>query len=140
MKGQVIYGLHMVNIMAVVKKSINTETKSTKKATTRRVVNGKNTFTLDEKSMVLNIVLPVEWNSTHTVLKAKHITDVEGEKYKKLSFTDIDGNELYIFKTGFSYEPVVKEIKAPKVSKSDMSKLSDEEQAMLTLLLKKMSK
>lgn len=130
----------MVNIMTV-KRTIETnKTVKTTKKVTKRTVSGKNIFVLDEKSMTLNITLPVEWNATHTVLKAKHVTDVEGQKYKKLSFTDNDGNELYIFKTGFSYEPVVKEVPIPKVSKKDMSALSDEEQAMLTLLLKKMSK
>lgn len=127
--------------MATIKKTINTEkTAKTTKKVTKRTVSGKNIFVLDEKSMTLNITLPVEWNTTHTVLKAKHITDVEGQKYKKLSFTDDNGNELYMFKTGFSYEPAVKDVPMPKVSKKDMSALSDEEQAMLTLLLKKMSK
>ena len=127
--------------MNTIKKSIDTiKTAKTTKKVTKRTVSGKNIFVLDEKSMTLNITLPVEWNATHTVLKAKHVTDVEGQKYKKLSFTDDKGNELYIFKTGFSYEPVVKDVPMPKVSKKDMSALSDEEQAMLTLLLKKMSK
>lgn len=128
----------MVNIMATIKKTINTENKTAKKAT-KRTVSGKNIFALDEKSMILKIELPVEWNSTHTVLKAKHVTDVEGQKYKKLSFTDDKGNELYIFKTGFSYEPVVKTVKSAKDS-LDTSKLSDEENQVLQLLLKKMSK
>lgn len=130
----------MVNKMAVTKKSIEIKTQKTTKKATKRTVSGKNSFVLDEKSMTLNITLPVEWNTTHTVLKAKHVTDVEGQKYKKLSFTDDNGNELYIFKTGFSYEPIVKDVPMLKVSKKDMSALSDEEQAMLTLLLKKMSK
>lgn len=130
----------MVNKMAVTKKSIEIKTQKTTKKATKRAVSGKNTFVLDEKSMTLNITLPVEWNATHTVLKAKHVTDVEGQKYKKLSFTDDKGNELYVFKTGFSYEPVVKDVPVPKISNKDMSALSDEEQAMLTLLLKKMSK
>lgn len=124
--------------MATIKKTINTENKTAKKAT-KRTVSGKNIFALDEKSMILKIELPVEWNSTHTVLKAKHVTDVEGQKYKKLSFTDDKGNELYIFKTGFSYEPVVKAVKSAKDS-LDTSKLSDEENQVLQLLLKKMSK
>ena len=124
-----------------VKRTIETnKTAKTTKKVTKRTVSGKNIFVLDEKSMTLNITLPVEWNATHTVLKAKHVTDVEGQKYKKLSFTDDKGNELYIFKTGFSYEPVVKDVPMPKISKKDISALSDEEQAMLTLLLKKMSK
>lgn len=126
--------------MAVAKKSIEIKTQKTTKKATKRTVSGKNIFVLDEKSMTLNITMPVEWNATHTVLKAKHVTDVEGQKYKKLSFTDDKGNELYIFKTGFSYEPVTKDVPIPNVSKKDMSALSDEEQAMLTLLLKKMSK
>ena len=125
--------------MAVTKKSIEIKTQKTTKKATKRTVSSKNTFVLDEKSMTLNITLPVEWNATHTVLKAKNIADVTGEKYKKLSFTDDKGNELYIFKTGFSYEPVVKDVKQTSY-KLDTSKLSDDEQKVLELLLKKMSK
>lgn len=126
--------------MATIKKTIDTNktAKTTKKAT-KRTVSGKNVFTLDEKSMILKIELPVEWNANHTTLKAKHVTDVEGQKYKKLSFTDDKGNELYIFKTGFSYESVIKEVK-PAKDNLDTSKLSDEENQLLQLLLKKMSK
>lgn len=122
--------------MATIKKSINTESKTTAK----RVVSNTNVFELDEKKMLLTISLPVEWNATHTGLKAKNVCDVEGKEYKKLSILDKAGNEIYLFKTTFGYEPVVKEVKAPKLSKKDMSKLSDEEQELLTLLLKKMSK
>lgn len=126
--------------MATIKKSINTESKTTKKTTSKRVVSNTNVFELDEKKMLLTISLPVEWNATHTGLKAKNVCDVEGKEYKKLSILDKAGNEIYLFKTTFGYEPVVKEVKAPKLSKKDMSKLSDEEQELLTLLLKKMSK
>ena len=123
-----------------IKKSINTESKTTKKTTSKRVVSNTNVFELDEKKMLLTISLPVEWNATHTGLKAKNVCNVEGKEYKKLSILDKAGNEIYLFKTTFGYEPVVKEVKAPKLSKKDMSKLSDEEQELLTLLLKKMSK
>ena len=110
-----------------------------KKSTIKRTISNVNTFELDEKSMVLKISLPVEWNKTHTGLKAKHVKDVEGKEYKKLSIVDKVGNEIYLFKTTFGYEPVVKE---SKISKADLdtSKLSDEEQKMLELLMKKMSK
>lgn len=131
----------MVNIMTV-KRTIETNktAKTTaKKSTTKRTISNVNTFELDEKSMVLKISLPVEWNKTHTGLKAKHVQDVEGKEYKKLSIVDKAGNEIYLFKTTFGYEPVVKE---SKISKADLdtSKLSDEEQKMLELLMKKMSK
>ena len=131
----------MVNIMTV-KRTIETNktAKTTaKKSTTKRTISNVNTFELDEKNMVLKINLPVEWNKTHTGLKAKHVQDVEGKEYKKLSIVDKAGNEIYLFKTTFGYEPVVKE---SKISKADLdtSKLSDEEQKMLELLMKKMSK
>lgn len=131
----------MVNIVTV-KRTIETNktAKTTaKKSTTKRTISNVNTFELDEKSMVLKISLPVEWNKTHTGLKAKHVQDVEGKEYKKLSIVDKVGNEIYLFKTTFGYEPVVKE---SKISKADLdtSKLSDEEQKMLELLMKKMSK
>lgn len=131
----------MVNIMTV-KRTIETNktAKTTaKKSTTKRTIPNVNTFELDEKSMVLKISLPVEWNKTHTGLKAKHVQDVEGKEYKKLSIVDKAGNEIYLFKTTFGYEPVVKE---SKISKADLdtSKLSDDEQKMLKLLMKKMSK
>lgn len=133
--------LDMVNKMAVTKKSIEIKTqKTTKKATAKRTISNVNTFELDEKSMVLKISLPVEWNKTRTGLKAKNVQDVKGKEYKKLSIVDKAGNEIYLFKTTFGYESVVKDVPMPKVSKKDMSALSDEEQAMLTLLLKKMSK
>lgn len=131
----------MVNIMTV-KRTIETNktAKTTaKKSTTKRTISNVNTFELDEKSMVLKISLPVEWNKTHTGLKAKHVQDVEGKEYKKLSIVDKVGNEIYLFKTTFGYEPVVKESKISKAN-LDTSKLSDEEQKMLELLMKKMSK
>lgn len=125
--------------MSVAKKSIEKTTKTTAKKSTKRIVSNVNTFELDEKSMILKISLPVEWNKTHTGLKAKHVQDVEGKEYKKLSIVDKAGNEIYLFKTTFGYEPAVKE---GKISKADLdtSKLSDEEQKMLELLIKKMSK
>lgn len=130
----------MVNKMAVTKKSIEIKTqKTTKKATAKRVLSNTNMFILDEKKMVLTLTVPVEWNASRTGLKAKNLTDVQGKEYKKLSAVDEKGNEIYIFKTTFGYEPVVKESKLSKDS-LDTSKLSDEEQKMLELLMKKMSK
>lgn len=130
----------MVNKMAVTKKSIEIKTqKTTKKATAKRVLSNTNTFVLDEKKMVLTLTVPVEWNASRTGLKAKNLTDVPGKEYKKLSAVDEKGNEIYIFKTTFGYESVVKESKISKDS-LDTSKLSDEEQKMLELLMKKMSK
>lgn len=127
----------MVNIMTV-KRTIETN-KTTAKKSTKRTVSNVNTFVLDEKAMILKIELPVEWNKAHNGLRAKHVQDVEGKEYKKLSFVDKVGNEIYLFKTIFGYEPVVKQT---KISKADLdtSKLSDEEQEVLSLLLKKMSK
>lgn len=122
-----------------VKRTIETTTKTTAKKSTKRTVSNVNTFVLDEKAMILKIELPVEWNKAHNGLRAKNVQDVEGKEYKKLSIVDKAGNEIYLFKTTFGYEPVVKQT---KVSKSDLdtSKLSDEEQKMLELLMKKMSK
>ena len=131
----------MVNIMTV-KRTIETNktAKTTaKKSTTKRVVSNINSFELDEKKMILTITIPVEWNKTQTGLKAKNLVDVPGKEYKKMSAVDKQGNEIYIFKTTFGYEPVVKETKISKDS-LDTSKLSDEEQEVLSLLLKKMSK
>lgn len=130
----------MVNKMAVTKKSIEIKTqKTTKKATAKRVLSNTNTFALDEKKMVLTLTVPVEWNASRTGLKAKNLTDVPGKEYKKISAVDEKGNEVYIFKTTFGYESVVKESKLSKDS-LDTSKLSNEEQKMLELLMKKMSK
>lgn len=123
--------------MATIKREINKTT--TKKSTTKRVVSNINSFELDEKKMILTITIPVEWNKTKTGLKAKNLVDVPGKEYKKMSAVDKQGNEIYIFKTTFGYEPVVKESKISKDS-LDTSKLSDEEQEVLSLLLKKMSK
>lgn len=123
--------------MATIKREINKTT--AKKSTTKRVVSNINSFELDEKKMVLTITIPVEWNKTKTGLKAKNLVDVPGKEYKKMSAVDKQGNEIYIFKTTFGYEPVVKESKISKDS-LDTSKLSNEEQKMLELLMKKMSK
>ena len=132
--------LDMVNKMAVTKKSIEIKTqKTTKKATAKRIISNVNTFALDEKKMVLTLTVPVEWNASRTGLKAKNLTDVPDKEYKKLSAVDEKGNEIYIFKTTFGYEGVVKESKLSKDS-LDKSKLSKEEQKMLELLMKKMSK
>lgn len=112
------------------------ETNKTAKKSTKRTVSNVNTFVLDEKAMILKIELPVEWNKAHNGLRAKNVQDVEGKEYKKLSIVDKAGNEIYLFKTTFGYEPVVKQT---KISKTDLdtSKLSDEEQKMLELLMKK---
>lgn len=123
--------------MATIKREINKTT--AKKSTTKRVVSNINSFELDEKKMILTITIPVEWNKTKTGLKAKNLVDVPGKEYKKMSAVDKTGNEIYLFKTTFGYEPVVKESKISKDS-LDTSKLSDEEQKMLELLMKKMSK
>lgn len=125
--------------MSVTKKSIETNKTTVKKSTSKRVVSNINSFELDEKKMMLTISIPVEWNKTKTGLKAKNLVDVPGKEYKKLSAVDKQGNEIYIFKTTFGYEPVVKTTKISKDS-LDTSKLSDEEQKMLELLMKKMSK
>lgn len=119
--------------MATIKKSINTESKTTAK-------KAVNSFKLNEKSMTLTLGLSVEWNKTRTALKATHLEKVEGKEYQKMVFTDTKGNQLFLFKTGFNYEPVVKEsVKGVDLSKAT-EKLSDDEQKMLELLLKKMSK
>lgn len=125
--------------MSVTKKSIETNKTTAKKSTSKRVVSNINSFELDEKKMMLTISIPVEWNKTKTGLKAKNLVDIPGKEYKKLSAVDKQGNEIYIFKTTFGYEPVVKTTKISKDS-LDTSKLSDEEQKMLELLMKKMSK
>lgn len=126
----------MVNKMAVTKKSIEIKTQKTTKKATKKAVNS---FKLDNKKMVLTLELPVEWNANHSVLKATQLEKVEGKEYQKMVFTDDKGNQVFLFKTGFNYEPVVKESKLSKDS-LDTSKLSDEEQKMLELLMKKMSK
>ena len=126
----------MVNIMAktTIKREINTE-KATAKTTKKTV----NSFKLDEKNMVLTVTVPVEWNKSKTGLKFTQVeTDVKGFKY--LAANDTKGNTVKLFKTGFEYESKVKEV----VKGVDLSKakdtLSEEEQQLLSLLLKKMSK
>ena len=128
----------MVNIMATIKREINkTTTTKTAKKSTKKVVNS---FKLDTKKMVLTLELPVEWNANHSVLKATQLEKVEGKEYQKMVFTDDKGNQVFLFKTGFNYEPVVKEAaKGVDLSKAK-DVLSDDEQALLQLLLKKMSK
>lgn len=121
-----------MTIKREINKTTRTATKSSKKAT--------NSFKLDTKKMVLTLELPVEWNANHSVLKATQLEKVEGKEYQKMVFTDDKGNTVFLFKTGFNYEPVVKEEKTKAISKKDMSALSEEEQNMLTLLLKKMGK
>lgn len=113
-----------------IKREINTE-KTTKKAV--------NSFKLDEKNMVLTVTVPVEWNKSKTGLKFTQVeTDVKGFKY--LVANDTKGNTIKLFKTGFEYEPAVKETaKGVDLSKAK-DVLSDDEQALLQLLLKKMSK
>lgn len=127
----------MVNKMAVTKKSIEIKTQKTTKKATKKTVNS---FKLDTKKMVLTLELPVEWNANHSVLKATQLEKVEGKEYQKMVFTDDKGNQVFLFKTGFNYEPVVKEdIKRVDISKAK-DVLSPEEQKMLELLMKKMSK
>lgn len=123
--------------MTTIKREITTKTATKSTKTTKKATG--NVFKLDEKNMTLTLTLPVEWNSNHSMLKAKNLSKVEGKDYQKLVFTDNKGNEVFLFKTGFNYEPVVK---AEKVSKDslDTSKLSKEEQEVLALLMKKMSK
>lgn len=127
--------------MATIKREINkttakSNTKTTKKSTKK--VTG-NVFKLDEKSMTLTLTLPVEWNTNHSMLKAVNLEKVEGKEYQQMVFLDDTGNKVFLFKTGFNYEPVVKEKTIAK-DKLDTSKLSDDEQKVLALLLKKMSK
>lgn len=128
----------MVNIMSVTKKSINTETKTAKNTTVKATEN-KNVFKLNEKTMTLTLTVPVEYNKTGTSLKIKDLeTDVKGFKY--MVATDKNGNTIKLFKTGFEYEPKVKQVaKGVDLSKAK-EVLSDEEQQVLSLLLKKMSK
>lgn len=123
--------------MATIKREINkiTVTKQAKKSTKQAV----NSFKLDEKNMVLTVTVPVEWNKSKTGLKFTQVeTDVKGFKY--LVANDTKGNTVKLFKTGFEYEPVVEETaKGVDLSKAK-DVLSDDEQALLQLLLKKMSK
>lgn len=126
----------MVYIMSVTKKSIETTKNTTKKA----VKTGVNTFKLNEKTMTLTLELPVEWNANHSVLKAKNLEKVKGKEYQKMVFSDTKGNEVYLFKTGFNYESVVKETAKGVDLNKAKEVLSDDEQALLKLLLKKMSK
>ena len=127
--------------MATIKREINkttakSNTKTTKKSTKK--VTG-NVFKLDEKSMTLTLTLPVEWNTNHSMLKAVNLEKVEGKEYQQMVFLDDTGNKVFLFKTGFNYESLVKEKTIAK-DKLDTSKLSDDEQKVLALLLKKMSK
>ena len=127
--------------MTTIKREINkttakSNTKTTKKSTKK--VTG-NVFKLDEKSMTLTLTLPVEWNTNHSMLKAVNLEKVEGKEYQQMVFLDDTGNKVFLFKTGFNYETVVKEKTIAK-DKLDTSKLSDDEQKVLELLLKKMSK
>lgn len=126
----------MVNIMATktIKREINTE-KATAK-TTKKVLNS---FKLDEKNMTLTVTVPVEWNKSKTGLKFTQVeTDVKGFKY--LVANDAKGNTVKLFKTGFEYEPKVKTVATGVDISKAKEVLSPEEQKMLELLMKKMSK
>ena len=123
--------------MATIKREINKTTTKSNTKTTKKVTG--NVFKLDEKSMTLTLTLPVEWNTNHSMLKAVNLEKVEGKEYQQMVFTDDKGDTVFLFKTGFNYEPVVKEKTIAK-DKLDTSKLSDDEQKVLELLLKKMSK
>ena len=126
----------MVNIMAT--KTIKREI-TTKNTTVQANAENNNVFKLNEKTMVLTLTVPVEYNKTGTSLKIKDLeTDIKGYKY--MIATDSKGNKIKLFKTGFEYEPKVKTV----ASGVDLSKakevLSPKEQKMLELLMKKMSK
>jgi len=121
----------MVNIMAT--KTIKRE------ITTKNTTVHNNVFKLNEKTMVLTLTVPVEYNKTGTSLKIKDLeTDTKGYKY--MIATDSKGNKIKLFKTGFEYESKVKTVATGVDISKAKEVLSPEEQKMLELLMKKMSK
>lgn len=126
----------MVNIMAT--KTIKREI-TTKNTTVQANTENNNVFKLNEKTMVLTLTVPVEYNKTGTSLKIKDLeTDTKGYKY--MIATDSKGNKIKLFKTGFEYEPKVKTVATGVDISKAKEVLSPQEQKMLELLMKKMSK
>lgn len=126
----------MVNIMAT--KTIKREI-TTKNTTVQANTENNNVFKLNEKTMVLTLTVPVEYNKTGTSLKIKDLeTDIKGYKY--MIATDSKGNKIKLFKTGFEYEPKVKTVATGVDISKAKEVLSPEEQKMFELLMKKMSK
>lgn len=110
---------------------------ATTKNTTVKATENKNAFKLNEKSMVLTLTIPVEYNKTGTSLKIKDLeTDPKGYKY--MVATDIKGNSIKLFKTGFEYEPKIKTTKPLAVDPTKMSKLDKDEQDVLLAILAKL--
>lgn len=117
-----------------IKRTIDkTATKNTAKTTK---ATGKNTFTLDEKNMILTVKVPVEWNKTQTGLKFAQVeSDPKGFKF--LVAEDSKGNSIKLFKTGFEYEPKVKTAKPIAVDPKKLDVLdSDEKTALMAILAK----
>lgn len=111
--------------------------KTTKTVNTVKTTENKNVFKLNEKSMVLTLTIPVEYNKTGTSLKIKDLeTDPKGYKY--MVATDTKGNTIKLFKTGFEYEPKVKATKPLAVDPKKLDVLSKDEQSALMAILAKL--
>lgn len=110
---------------------------ATAKNTTVKATENKNAFKLNEKSMVLTLTIPVEYNKTGTSLKIKDLeTDPKGYKY--MVATDTKGNKIKLFKTGFEYEPKVKKTAPIAVDPKKLDVLSKDEQSALMAILEKL--
>lgn len=110
---------------------------ATTKNTTVKATENKNVFKLNEKSMVLTLTIPVEYNKTGTSLKIKDLeTDPKGYKY--MVATDTKGNSIKLFKTGFEYEPKVKATKPLAVDTKKLDVLSKDEKSALMAILAKL--
>lgn len=110
---------------------------ATVKNTTVKATENKNVFKLNEKSMVLTLTIPVEWNKSETGLKIKDLeTDPKGYKY--MVATDTKGNSIKLFKTGFEFESKVKATKPLAVDPKKLDVLSKDEQSALMAILEKL--
>lgn len=110
---------------------------ATTKNTTVKATENKNVFKLNEKSMVLTLTIPVEYNKTGTSLKIKDLeTDPKGYKY--MVATDTKGNSIKLFKTGFEYEPKIKTTKPIAVDPKKLDALSEDEHTALMAILQKL--
>lgn len=116
------------NIMTI-KKSITTKTNE----------SGRNSFSFNEKTGVLTLKIECEFSKTRTSLKAKHLSTAVGKEYKFIEAQDKDGNTIRLYKTGFDYEPVVKESKGLIIDPKKVNSLSTEEQSVLMGLLSKLA-
>ena len=125
--------------MRVTEKRITMSTKRTITTTEKGTENTMNTFTLNEKTGILTLKLPVQFNKNGTVLQACHLSKDEGKEWQYMLFEDSKGNKITLYKTGFNFEPKVKLSKKLGIDTSKLKTLSTEEQDLLKSILSKLA-